>query len=207
MKTARSVWVGFGLLLFATGAVTISRAQQAGEKRDSGLAGKRVSRERVLELRTEVDVLQMEYDAARVTLVEWLRDSGKAELMGIDMSSFLAEMGMGFGTVRFPAPAHDLESAPKPAVPDDRRQQHTAPPAPRGSLLLPAPPAQDEPQLADMDLKKIEAEMAAWSKKNKEEIDKRLERRKQEFARLARSLNEKRLELSEAEKQYQREAP
>ncbi|MGO9920626.1 MAG: hypothetical protein ACLQIB_38790 [Isosphaeraceae bacterium] len=83
MRTARTMWIGIGLaILLGTGAVALSRAQQAGQKHVAAPMAKGELRERVLKLRTEVDVLQLEHDAARATLVDWLRDEGKAELMG-----------------------------------------------------------------------------------------------------------------------------
>jgi hypothetical protein len=236
MKTGRLTWIGVGImLLLGIGAVSLTRAQQASEKRESGRSTTQEARERYLKLKTEVDVLQMEYDAARATLVEWLRDAGKAELAGIDVSAFFAEINLGFGTVKGPFGDADFEPAPVPAPKPDEsstRMPRGGPPTPHaepdfqrkptprpnprlepGPLtalspdLVPRPPNRDDPAAAEEERdRRFEADMNAWSQKTKDEIAKRLERLKKEFAQKARELNEKKLELAEAEKQYQREA-
>jgi hypothetical protein len=140
-----------------------------------------------------------------------MRDQGKAELMGVDMSMFYAEMGLGFATVKYPAGADttELPSDRKPKAPgrsDLRGEAAPPPPPPYG--FAPTPRNEDEKEaIEDHNDRQVEQEMMAWSKKNNEEIQKRIEQRKQEFAKKARFLNEKKLELAELEKQYQREAP
>jgi hypothetical protein len=212
MRTGRWKWVGVGLaILLTTGVSTLSPAQQAGEKRSAALTPRRELRERLLNLRTEVDVMQLEYDSVRATLVEWMRDQGKAELMGVDMSMFYAEMGLGFATVKYPAGADATELPPgrepkPPGRSDRRREPAPLPPSPYG--LAPTTRNEDEKEaIEDQSDRRSEEEMMAWSRKNNEEIRKRIEQRKQEFARKARVLNDKKFELAEVEKQYQREAP
>jgi hypothetical protein len=175
MKTARTI--GLGLLLLAAGsAATWSRAQQPGEQK-APAATRAQLRERVIKLRTEVDLLQLDYDGARATLVEWIRDFGKAELMGIDVSALWSTMKMEFGGISGdPAFLKQMaELSPNRVI------------------------AGNDP---DAGLRAIQEA----AKKGKDDLRVAFERKKQEFAKTARILNERKLDLAEAEKQYQSEA-
>jgi hypothetical protein len=100
MKIAGSVGVGLGLtLLICIGAAAWSSGQQTGEKAVP-LAGRSADlRERVTVLRTEVDVLQLEYDGLRVTRVQWIRDLGKSDLVGVDVAALSIMMKLELGGI------------------------------------------------------------------------------------------------------------
>ena len=73
MTTARKLGLGLGLVvLVGVGAATLSRAQQAGEKAATAAPKRGELRERVIHLRAEVDLIQLEYDVAKARLVEAL---------------------------------------------------------------------------------------------------------------------------------------
>jgi hypothetical protein len=175
MRIARTIGLALGLtLLSGVWAVTFSRAQQPGEKSAPPAPTKAALRDRVITLRTEVDLLQVEYDGARATLVEWIRDSGKADLMGIDVSALWSIMKMEFGGI-----SGDIASL-----------MQTAPVV---GKLDEIPPEAGLRAIQDA------------AKKGKDDLRVAFDRKKQEFAKTARLLNEKKLDLAEAEKQYQRE--
>jgi hypothetical protein len=80
MTIARTVGLGLGIMfLLGVGAVSLSRAQQAGDKAVSPTQARSDLRERVLTLRIEIDLLQLDYDADRAPLVDWIKDLNQAE--------------------------------------------------------------------------------------------------------------------------------
>jgi hypothetical protein len=176
MKTPRTIGLGLGLiLLFGVGAATFSNAQQPRGKPEHRTPIRAELRERILQLRTEVDLLQLECDATRACLFEWLRDQGKADLMGIDMSALL-------GTVKLEMGGLSGDAASLKETSD---------------------------LISDLNGENKEAGLRAIQKtvkKGKDDLRGALDRKKQDFARQARLLNEKKLDLVEAEKQYQSEA-
>jgi hypothetical protein len=175
MKTARTIGLALGLtLLTGVWAATFSRAQHAGEKTAPPASTKAELRDRVIKLRTDVDLLQVECDGARATLVEWIRDFGKADLMGIDVSALWSTMKMEFAGI-----SGDAASL--------RQMADLA-----GKL---------DGNNPDAGLGAIQEA----AKKGKDDLRLAFDRKKQEFAKTARLLNERKLDLAEAEKQYQRE--
>jgi hypothetical protein len=176
MTIARTIGLGLGLvLLVGIGAATWSRAQQVGEKNAPRAMTRAELRERVITLQTEVDLLQVDFDGARATLVEWVGGFEKADLMGIDMSAVLGTVKMDFAGI-----SGDVESLKEMS---DRYAK-----------------------LEGDDAKQSAAAQKAIVTKQKEALKKNLDRKKQEFANLSRHLSEKKLDLAEAEKQYQSEA-
>ena len=176
MRIARKITLSLLLtLLFGVGAATWSRAQQAVDRPVSRGAKAADLRERVIALRTEVDVLQLEADGLRAALTDWCRDMAKADLMGIDM-------GAVWGMAKL-----DLGGISGDATALQQMRELT------GALNA------DDPATA------LKATQTA-AKKGKDDIQAAFERKKKEFAKLARRLNEMKLELTEAEKQFQDEA-
>jgi hypothetical protein len=161
-------------LLLGAGVATWSRAQQAADRPVARGAKTADLRERVIALRTEVDVLQLEADGLRAALTDWSRDMAKADLMGIDM-------GAVWGMAKL-----DLGGISGDAAALQQMRELT------GALNA------DDPATA------LKATQNA-AKKGKDDIQAAFERKKKEFARTARLLNEKKLDLAEVEKQYQRE--
>jgi hypothetical protein len=161
-------------LLFGAGVATWSRAQQAADRPVSRGAKTADLRERVIALRTEVDVRQLEADGLRAALTDWSRDMAKADLMGIDMGALWGMAKLDLGGI-----SGDAASL-------KQMSELT------GALNA------DDPATA------LKATQKA-AKKGKDDIQAAFERKKKEFAKTARLLNEKKLDLAEAEKQYQRE--
>jgi Uma2 family endonuclease len=80
MTIARTFGLGLGLvLLVGVGAATLSRGQQAGEKSTTPATKRGELRERIVTLRTEIDLLQVECDAARGRLVEAIKQADEEE--------------------------------------------------------------------------------------------------------------------------------
>ena len=176
MRRVRTNGLVFGLtMMVGVGAVTLSRAQQAGEWTTPRASTRGEAQELVLRLRTEVDLLQLEYDATRECLLGWLRDQGKADLLGIDVSALLGtvklEMGGFSGNA---ASVKEMSDLFRKLVGDNKE----------GGLQA----------------------MQETAKKGKDDLIAALDRDKQEFNRQVRLLKEEKLDLVEAEKQYQREA-
>ncbi len=129
MTTPRTVALGLGVfLLLGLSFATLTRAQKTQDQSDHAAPAQTGARERLLKLRSELDVTQLEYDGVRAALMEVIREADKTEIT------------------------------------------------------------------SDIDVFKED-----------KELKKRLDRKKQAFAKQARFLNQKKLELAEAEKQYQRE--
>jgi len=143
------------MVLLGVGAVTLTRAQQTGDKAVTPIQAKSELRERVLTLRTGIDLLQLEVDADRETLLEWFKETGKADLLGIDYGAKLqTEM----------------------------------------SELIEKEAGEKKAKAREL-LKKTVAE-------EKDKLNKTIEHMKKEFAKKARLLNEKKLELAETEAKY-----
>jgi hypothetical protein len=85
MTIARTVRLGLGIMfVLGVGAVSLSRAQQAGDKAATPGRARSELRERVLTLRTEVDLLQLEIDADRAELLDSLKEMRQAAKPGND---------------------------------------------------------------------------------------------------------------------------
>jgi len=81
MISTRTVGLGLGLMLAVeVVAATLAPARSACEKAGPPAPRGGELRERVLRPRTEVDLLQLEYDATGACLLEWIGDQGKADL-------------------------------------------------------------------------------------------------------------------------------
>ena len=71
MTRARSIAVACGLAgLLGLGAAAVSRGQQAELKGDAKVSPRKALRDRVVTLRAEVEVLQLEHDADRADLLD-----------------------------------------------------------------------------------------------------------------------------------------
>jgi gas vesicle protein len=179
------------------GAATLSRGQQPGEKRvEAPKAGEEL-RERVLKLRTEIDLVQVEFDVAR----EKYRDSLATAAEASNESNE--------GPAQF---LQGLESFRKEA---------------RGDLELKAKTLsycirQTGMSISDLDQKLLEEWLAGGQKSKaaaeriKQLVAKQIadeanaerltiDRQKSDFARVSRQLNEMKLNLAKLEKQYQHE--
>jgi len=84
MTTARTIGLGCCLIiLFSVGAAALSQAQQTTAKSAPQALTRNELRERVLKLRTEVDLLQLEFDGTRGFLVEVLGEAEKAKVSSL----------------------------------------------------------------------------------------------------------------------------
>jgi len=172
MRIARAVGVGL-IVLLGIGASAFSWAQQTAEQAPAS-APKTELRERVVKLRTEIEMLQMEFDGTKAALVKWMEGIGQADLLGIDLSALWGTMKLELGGIT--GDAASLKQM---------------------SDLMGNLDAKD-PKLA---MKAVQE----TAQKGKKERDTAFDRKKQEFAKLARRLHEKKLDLADAEKLYDRE--
>jgi hypothetical protein len=156
MRTARTVGLGFGIVfLLGLGAVSFSRAQQAEDKAAGPARVRSELREQVLTLRTEIDLLQLEFDADRATLLQLLTEISTADLLGID---------------------------------------HAAKVQQEMSELIEREAGEKKGEAQEVFKKLWAKELGAQNKT--------IKRKKQEFAKKARLLNERKLELAEAEAKF-----
>jgi tryptophan 2,3-dioxygenase len=79
MSRVRSMTLTCGLVaVLALGAVTLTRAQPPGQ--DPEPSAQQKLRGRIIDLRTEVEVLQLEHDAMRAALLKALQELEEADL-------------------------------------------------------------------------------------------------------------------------------
>jgi hypothetical protein len=190
MISTRTVGLGLGLmLLLAIGSATWLPAQQAGEKAASAAPKGGELRERVLRLRTETEVLQVEYDAARANLAKALELVWAAEFVLFDTVAGGAlhlrgkegtEASQIIESIRSGG-ANDLKGVDGTKLAKAVRGLANGEKG-AGKDLLDALKGLQNPQTALVDVTKSE------------------------FTRLSTELNRKKLDLAEAERQYQREA-
>jgi hypothetical protein len=171
------------------GAATFSRDQQAGDKSTSRSPDRAELRERIIHLRTEVHISQAECDGARSRFLKALELVGVSELAIFDL---LAAGAMQIGGRK------DAEA----------------------SAILENIRANGPENLKGVDSGRLSKAVAALARGDKgaaHEVLRTLkgfqnpysalvERDKAEFARLSTELNRRKLNLSEAEKQYWSEA-
>ncbi len=136
-------------------ACPTSRGQGRYARRDA----RSELRERVLTLRTEVDLLQLEFDADRADLLDSLKEMRQAEQTGNDDRHDANDVNATQSDGRMRGPEEDVR---------DVRGRH----------------------------EKASCESV------KGDLSKDIDRRKKEFAKKARFLNEKKLELEETEAKY-----
>jgi hypothetical protein len=161
MTKIGSVAVACGLAgLIALGAVTIGRAQQAEPKGEAGVSPKKTLRDRVVKLRTEIDLQQLEFDAAR----SYLLDRMKAA-QGVGEPNHIGTAVNGVREQAFLAAAMGDEEAAK-------------------------------------SFEQGKDAIEKLAKKRSDEFRAHYDRKLDQFARLASALNEKKLDLEEAENRY-----
>ena len=155
MRIAQLVGLAIGIIcVVGLGLLSFSRAQQTKETTGRPGHSKSEVRERLLQLRTEVEVLQLEYDANRAALLAWLTGSR-------DCRSHRNRLG-------------------RPSEKHERHFPYFTKSSEEGKG--------EEPQ------------------NKREPLATFLKQKKDEFATTVRRLNEKKLDLAEAERVYQREA-
>jgi len=179
MKNARTIVLGLGLVLtigFVTS--TMSRAQRAVSKSAAPSGKSAELRERIIQLRSDIDVLQVSYDGMRTALFDLLREMYTADFKGDNLSS-----PWGMASMELEATSGDADSVKS---------------AQELSELTSALKTAD-------DSDKILSGLRVLMQKRKQKYQDRLRGLKEEFVRLARELNEKKFNLAEAESHYQRE--
>jgi hypothetical protein len=191
--------VGLGLMLvLAIGVATWSPAQQAGEKAGSAAPKGGELHERVLRLRSEVDLLQLEFDAARANLLEAFKKLGERDL-GDPTAKEFAEFRSGLEQMVWNARLAGLGDEQVDKIIKGLKDSRKA--------------SEEELKVVKDFFKGGEGSEAALDRMVQMEVPARakflraaIDRLKPEFARKSRVLNEKKLDLAEAERQYQREA-
>jgi hypothetical protein len=203
MTTARTLGLGLGLIvLVGVGAATFSRAQQTAARPAPSAPRRSELQERVISLRAEVDLLQMDYDLAKPRLMEALSDEGKVK------------------TGNPLHPVFDMQDAAQMILQELKKG------AKKGESLLDTKEVTDllsevrkkvneqtAKQLKDLLEEGKEeafasrlAELECSEDAGLNESRKKAERERQRFLQKARNLHAKQLDLAEAEKQYQSEA-
>ncbi len=206
MRTRRSMGIAIGLMLaLGIGAATLSRAQQAGEKRDRAPAVNGELRERLLKLRTEIDLVQVDFDVARVKLFESLKAAvgtggdvkeDRAAIREI-LETMKQEM-LKAGTVEL-----DLEGKAKALSYTLGHVGFSIPDAEHKLLVDWLAGGQGSKAAADRLEQIVVKQVTDEEKTERETID----GQKKDFARIARKLNEMKLNLAGLERRYEREAP
>jgi len=153
------------MFVLGVGAATLSRAQQTGDKAVTPARARSNLRERVVALRTEIDLLQLDFEADRATLVDSLKEMRKVEQPGGD--DLLMEI------LQRQILQLVLEGDAKARIEMSKALE----------------------TISKEDMKKVIA-------KSKDDVSKGIERTKKEFAKKARFLNEKKLELEETQAKY-----
>ncbi len=178
MKNAPAIVLGSGLVLmigFVT--ATMSHAQRPVTKSDTPAGRSAELGERIVKLRSDIDVLQVSYDGLRPALVDALREMNNAEIKGDILST------PWMITMELEATSGDPDSIK--SVTDF-------------AALRTAAKSED-------DADKIYIRLRELTQRRKKKYLDRLSGLKDELARLARELNEKKLNLAVAESNYQRE--
>jgi hypothetical protein len=187
MKTARTIGLGLVLILVGRiGAATLSRAQQAGEKSSPPTPSRAELRDEILKLRTEVDVLQAEYDGARANLLKSLELVGASELTIFDM---VAAGAMEIGSKKDGEASAILENFRAKGA-EQLKGMDTA----RLSKSVAALARGDKGAATDV-LQSLRGFQNPYADL--------VELHKLEFAGLSKEVRRKQFDLSEAEKQYQ----
>ncbi len=200
------MWLGIGLaILLGTGAVTLSRAQQAGEKRVAAPMAKGELRERVLKLRTEIDLVQVDFDVARVKLSGSLEAAVGA---GGDVNQTRAAIReildtMKQETLKAGIVQLDLKGKAE-ALNDTLEHLGLFIPDAEHKLLEDWLAGGQESKTAADRIEQIAAKQVTHEGKAEREA---IDRHQKNFSGIARKLNELKLDLAEAERQYQREVP
>jgi hypothetical protein len=177
------------MLVLAIGVATLSPAQQTGEKAAPPALREGELRERLIGLRTETEILQVEYDAARANLAKALELVGAIELVMFDtIAGGALQLRGKEGTEA----SQIIESMRTGAANDLKGVD--------GTKL-----AQAVRRLANGE-KEAAKDVLNALKGLQNPLTALVEVRKGEFTRVSTELNRKKLDLAEAERQYQREA-
>ncbi len=202
MTKTRSVLMACGLTgVLGLGALTIGRAQQAEPKVEKDVSGKQALRERLITLRTEVEILQIEHDADRADLIESVtnlrtylrRIPSDDERFG--RAKLLKEMADEY--------REKSDEEKRSWLRMFSRMASSQPELAKKNLGL---TALDEESLAKLltpeglekAMKKEKAEDAADETRLRQTID----QKRKNFAHQTRELNEKKLDLEDLEKRY-----
>ena len=194
MNARRWTLISAGLLAALTLILRATPAQEAPKPRPRP-ADSKALRDRVIRLRAEVDLLQVEHDAVRdalrKALTEW-GEVGRADKAEGEVRSALLQVQEAFRqhSEFLPNAGADLDKFLKETPPDpkisvkDLEDLKVAVKGGRGS-------EEAVGRLVRAGVKEIEDKQLAA-----------LDRKRKEFIERARALNEKKLDLGEAEKQY-----
>jgi len=207
MRTARLITIGIGVVFgLGIGVVTLSRAQQSAEKRVWAPTAKGELRERVLKLRTDIDLAQVDFDVARVKLFEPLKAAGgtggeineaRAGIRDI-LEGMKRELVKEGGVEEL-----DLEGKAK-VMSETLGNLGLSIPGVDQKLLQDLLAGGQKSKAAADRIEQIVVNQATDESKTEREA---IDRHKKDFARVSRKLNEMKLNLAELERQYQREAP
>ncbi len=198
MRIVRLIGVAIGIIsLLGIGFASLSRAQQANDTTVASSQPRGELRERVLKLRTDVDLLQIEVDSVRATLMEVLKKSGERAPGGeADRAEIRSELErLQWAVVLFPG---EIDEGRINKMIQERKPSDGAKMTDEEINLI-------KDLLKGSDTAK-EA-LVQLELKGRSEISRlAITNQKNEFARMARILNEAKLDLAIAENRYLREA-
>jgi hypothetical protein len=195
-----AAWLSVVVLLGAS--ATLIRAQGPGVNPASARAKLRAE---IVKLRTEVEMLQFDYDLARVGLMDDVKMEKGLKMAG----SMMGAIG-GFQVAM--NEARNEANAPPSAGPDDALPPGAVAPAAVAApaVVRPAPSSPPPPSVRPQPSAKDRQQAEAKAKKAQEEAEKKEEAelakavadRKKELERIYTSLSAKRLDLEDAERAY-----
>ncbi len=196
-----AAWLSVVVLLGAS--ATLIRAQGPGAK--PATAERARLRETIVKLRTEVEMLQFDYDLARVGLMDDVKMEKGLKMAG-SMMGAVGAMQVAMNDARNQA------YAPEPVEPGNALPPQALPPGVPGEpvVVRPAPSSPPPPPVRPQPSAKDRQQAEAKAKKDQEEAEKKEEaemakavaERKKELERIYASLSAKRLDLEDAERSY-----
>jgi hypothetical protein len=203
MRIARLIALGLGVLaLLGAGVATVSRGGQPKQASVAERKDPSVQRNRLVELESDVDLLQLQFDAVRATLLETLKkEREQVPQCGAEQTEMRSA-----AQIRSELEKFQWMVVRSPVVVGDEQF----------NTMIKELKQSEGLKMTDEEIKLFK-ELLEGSATAKEalvriELKARLEgsrraidQQKQEFARLSRMLNEKKLDLAEAERVYQRE--
>jgi hypothetical protein len=187
-------------VVLGLGIVGIALAQQANQQPGQPAATRAKLRSRIVKLRAELDLLQLEHDTDRADLLDDMRTQRqKDNLLTLDSLETLATARE---PMKMPKSEADWEAIGKRVESGDQDAMQLLAVYERAASVL---QASGKVLKEEETLKAAEAAAKEFLEKKAklgESLRSRVDRNKQDYARQAASLAEKRLDLEDLERQY-----
>jgi hypothetical protein len=190
----------FSIVVLLGASATLLRAQ--APRADPAPADRTKLRAEIVKLRTEVEMLQFDYELARVGLMDDVKMEKGLKMAGSMLgavSAMQVAMIDAQNDANAPPPPTELQDDVFPRgapAPDVVRPAPSSPP--------PVRPAQPQPSAKDRKQAEAEAKKAQEEEEKKQEAElaKAVAERKKELERIFTALSAKRLDLEDAERSY-----